>query len=451
MRGVSGDLLERCQPQNLEAEAAVLGSIMLDNAAIWHVDGLRPEHFYKTSHGTVFGAMLALADEQTPIDAVSLPARLRRDGKLDPIGGEAFLSSLLKDAAPSAANVAHHAALVKDRAELRAWIAVASELLRDAYDADASARAIVDRAEAAIVALVSREQRDAAPTLASLVEAEAALIASGDKPRLGLPFGLIDLDELVSLRDGELTILAARPSHGKTSLAVGAILHNALHQVPAVLFSLEMAARQIAQNILGGFADVAPFRIARGRLTGEDRSRVGGRWRDLAPPAAATVIVDDAGTATITALRARARHAVMRHHIKLVVVDYLQLVSGSAASNGRRHDNRTQEVGEVSRGLKAMAKELGVPVLALCQLNREVEARQPPVPRLSDLREAGSIEQDADVVLLLWREGAAKRDKPELAHKAQVVVAKHRNGPTGLVNLHWDGERMQFKNEGVTR
>jgi len=442
----STDFLDRIPPQNLEAEACVLGSILLDNEAAWLVaQFLKPEHFYKAANRTIFEVALTLAQDRKPVDVVILRDELSKKGALEATGGPEYLKELV-EAVPSAANAEYYAKLVHERYLLRSLIQVATAVARDAYDASGPAAGVIDRAEKKFFEVTAKRVQDTATDIKSLLHEEFDRIEQGASMK-GVMTNLTDLDQVTNgFRPEELIILAARPSMGKTSLATSIIRNITIyHRVPTVFYSLEMSKSQVTQNMLCGQARVDSFRMRQGRLDQRDL----GRLRDgAAELAEAPIFIDDASSVSIMELRAKARMMKMRHNIGMIVIDYLQLMEGE--KGGSKEENRAQEISQISRGLKQLARELACPVIALAQLNRGVEQREGHKPRLSDLRESGSIEQDADMVLMLYREAYYKPNDtdPKIQNGATIVVAKNRNGPVGEVNLYFHKEYTRFDNWG---
>lgn len=421
------DTTIRVPPQDPEAERAVLGAILLDNAAapIVLARGLTAAHFYARAHGVVFAAAARLVECGRPADYVTLEAELRRTGELEVAGGISALKEFVA-VVPCAAEVEHYARQVVAMAALREVARVAADTLGECYDAQDGAEAICDRAERRLLDCLARRAAGRGHMLADYLREELDRL-SRPPAAPGLLTGYHDLDGITGgLRPGELVILAARPSVGKSSFAT-CLVRNVIRRdppVPVHMFSLEVAGQQIAQNLLAQVSEVDTQRIAMGGhgLEGERAVR-----RGIEELMSRPALLEDDAQVSIGAIRARARLAHMRFGTGLVVVDYLQLVEGERRG---RDDNRVLEIGSISRGLKAIAKELAVPVLALSQLNRAVESRSDGKPRLSDLRESGSLEQDADQVWLLSRD-TQKGD----GASAELCVAKNRNGPTGMVSL----------------
>src|SRR3990167_4147003 len=417
------------------AEASVLGAIFLHPAAAWVVaQTLRPEHFHGPAHRVVFTAMLRLIDASKPLDATLVEADLIANGELATVGGRAGLLDLV-EAAPTAANVEYYAGIVRAKAALRELAAIGRGIVSDAYDGSAPPEVVADRAEQRLVDALCGRTGSKAQKFGELLMAENDRLDGPEAP-VGLETKLVDLDRIMGgLRPGDLPLLAARPSVGKSALAATIIRGVAMSgSTPTLLFTLETGATQVMQNMIAQISGLNTVTMARGARAPADRA--------LFDAASSTfygspIWMDETRTLTVMGLRAKARMAAMRDRIRFVVVDYLQLLEG-----GRRRgdDSRAIEVGTISRGLKQLAGELKVPVLALSQLNRAVESRSGHMPQLSDLRESGSLEQDADVVMLLHRE----KDDPEKQKVATLFVAKNRNGPTGRVSLAFDPGTTRF-------
>jgi replicative DNA helicase len=435
------DLLDRVPPQNLEAEASVLGAILLDNDAAWAVARfLRPEHFYKQANRTIYATALELIEARKPVDLVIMKDELGRRGLLEAVGGARYLAELV-ELVPSAANAEYYGRLVRERALLRGLIATVTEIARDAYQSELPVEQTIDLAEKKFFEATSRRVERTSYEIREILVEEMNRIESG-APMKGLMTHLVDLDAITNgLKPAEFVVLAARPSMGKTSLATTIIRNVAMRdRVPVAFFSLEMSRSQVTQNMLCQHARIDSFKMRQGRLDRQELATLGRRAGELAE---APIYIDDSSGMSVMELRAKARLLKLRQKIGLIVIDYLQLMEPSGTS---REENRQQEISQISRGLKQLARELDVPVLALSQLSRAVEAREGHKPRLSDLRESGSIEQDADMVLFLYREHYYKPEKKELENKAEVIVAKNRNGPTGSVELYFQKTYTRFDN-----
>jgi replicative DNA helicase len=441
------DTLRRVPPQNLEAEESVLGGVLLDNAALDRVVELvQPDDFYRGAHRKLFNAMLALSERSEPVDLITLSEALRSRGDLADVGGTAYLGELA-ERVPTAANVVHYAKIVRDRAVLRGLITAATEIATRGYEASGDVAELLDRAEQLIFEISERRVRNAFTKLSQvLVESIKTIERLYEQKQsvTGVPTGFVDLDRMLSgLQPSDLIIVAGRPSMGKTAIVLNVAEHAALRaDVGVAVFSLEMAKEQLAMRMLCSEARVDLARVRTGHLTDREFPRLAmaaGRLGD------APIFIDDTPALSVLELRAKARRLKRdpANKLGLVIVDYIQLMR---SSEGR--DNREQEISEISRSLKALAKELRVPVLALSQLNRQVESRTPPVPRLADLRESGAIEQDADVIIFLYRDDYYNEDSDKKG-LAEVIVAKQRNGPTGSVELTFLREFTRFENREV--
>jgi replicative DNA helicase len=437
----------RVPPQNLDAEESVLGAILLDNTAIDRVTGLlQPEDFYRENHRKIFRAIQTLADRSEPADLVTLGELLRTRGELVDVGGAAYLAELA-ERVPTAANVTHYARMVRDKAVLRNLIATATSIAERGF-AGHDVKELLDRAEQEIFALSDREVRPAFVQLDNLLSSTFELIERLHERKqsiTGVPTGYKKLDELTAgLQPSDLVIVAGRPSMGKTALCMNIAEHAALQgDVGVAIFSLEMSKEQLAMRMLCSQAHVDLKRVRTGHVQLAE-------FKDLANAASrlseAKIFIDDTPAMSVLELRAKARRLARNPaaHLGLVIVDYLQLMRSSEGK-----DSREQEISEISRSLKALAKELNVPVLALSQLNRQVESRKPPKPRLSDLRESGAIEQDADVIAFIYREEVYDEDTPRKGI-AEIIVAKQRNGPLGSVDLAFLSEYTRFEDLELT-
>ncbi len=448
---------DRIPPQNLEAEVAVLGAILQDSEALLKaIDALRPDHFYKDAHRRIFDAALALFARNEPVDLITLTDELRRRGDLEAVGGGAALAALL-EAVPTAANVAYHARIVRDKALLRHLIATATDLVGMGYEDAESVDDLLDLAETRIFAIsedkVSRAFIPVKDILKGTFE-HIERLYERQAHITGVPTGFGDLDELTSgLQPADLIIVAGRPSMGKTSFALNVAANAAKVDppTPVAVFSLEMAKEQLVQRMLCTEARVDSHRLRTGKLGPRDwpeLTKAAGRLSEM------PIYIDDTPAITTLEIRAKARRLKAEGKLGLIIVDYLQLIRGRS-----RVESRQQEISEISRGLKALAKEVNVAVMALSQLSRAVESRTPPRPQLSDLRESGAIEQDADVVAFLYRKGfyqaqerARKSEAAGLAEETEgedrtteVIISKQRNGPTGSVFLSFLREYTRFE------
>ncbi|MCC7144883.1 MAG: replicative DNA helicase [Phycisphaeraceae bacterium] len=440
-------LLDKLPPHAIEAEMSLLGSMILD----WRVVGevlqilAGPDDFYQTRHAAVYQALVDLYNQNVPIDLVQLQQKLVDIGSDAQVGGVEYLVELA-ESVPSAASAAYYARMVRDKALLRRLIDAAGRILHRAYTSPDQAPEQVDEAEREIFRLAETGNPTDPNALGQLMqEAFAQLEAREGQHLTGQETGYYELDEITSgLQKGELIIVAGRPSMGKTALAVNIAEHiAATNKQPVAVFSLEMSRQQLAQRILCSRSGVDSHKVRRNMLNRDEFGRLAVTVGELAE---APMFIDDQPGLTLMQLRARSRRLAARHDIKAVFVDYLQLMSSPGS------DSRQQEVSELSRGIKALARELDVPIVCLSQLNRSPEAREGHRPRMSDLRESGSIEQDADVIMLLHRE-EYYHNEPEWAMEnadkvgvAEVIIAKQRNGPTGTVRLQFNGHTTRFNN-----
>ena len=434
----------RTPPQNLEAEQSVLGSIMLEKDAIVKIaDLLKVGDFYKDDHNLIYEVMLELYEEREPLDVLSISNKLDERKMLEKVGGSSYLASLVS-IVPSASHIVHYAKVVQKKALLRRLINAASEIVEAGYREGDDVEKILDEAEQKLFGVSQKYIKQDFVPIRSILESAFNRIddlhRNGDQFR-GIPTGFPDLDNILAgLQKSDLIILAARPSVGKTSFALDLARHAAVRQKAAVaMFSLEMSSDQLVDRMLAAEANVDLWRLRTGRLKSEgdnnDFQRIGEAMGILSE---APVFIDDTASANIMEMRTMARRLQAEHNLGLIIIDYLQLMEG------RGGENRVQEISEISRGLKNLARELNVPVIALSQLSRAVESRSPQIPKLSDLRESGSIEQDADVVLFLYRED---REKPDTPNKGivKVIIAKHRNGPVGEISCFFQENSASFR------
>ncbi len=429
---------ERLPPQSPDAEISVLGAMLLSPDAVAKaMESLRPEDFYQDAHQLIYGAILDLFNQTRPVDVVTASEQLRQNGQLEQVGGLAYLMELA-NLVPTAAHLEHYAQVVRSTSMLRQIIGVATELVTTAYRADKGPQDILDQAQAALFQLAQRGHQDVARLQEVLIETFTRLeeLYSNHGKLVGLPTGFTDLDRLTAgLQASDLVVVAARPSMGKTMLCLNLARHVALHEkVPVVVFSLEMSREQLALRLLSAESEIEGHRLRTGELDSDAWSKLSLALGRLGE---SPIYIDDTPGISTLELRAKARRLKAQHDIGLVIVDYMQLMQG------RRSENRQQEISDISRSLKALARELKVPVVTLSQLSRAVESRNDKRPMLSDLRESGAIEQDADVVAFLYREDyySKETDNPEIT---EVIVAKQRNGPTGLVKLLFKKEIGKF-------
>ncbi|MGK5533120.1 replicative DNA helicase [Streptomyces sp. URMC 129] len=435
---------ERVPPQDLAAEQSVLGGMLLSKDAIADVvEVLRGQDFYKPAHETIYSAILDLYAKGEPADPITISAELTKRGELAKVGGAGYVHSLVHTV-PTAANAEYYAEIVHDRAVLRRLVQAGTRITQMGYAADGDVDDIVNAAQAEVYAVT--EQRTAEDYLplgeimeGTLDEIEAISNRSGEMT--GVPTGFTDLDSLTNgLHPGQMIVIAARPAMGKSTLALDfARACSIRHKLPSVIFSLEMGRNEIAMRLLSAEARVALHHMRSGSMTDEDWNRLA---RQMAEVNEAPLYIDDSPNLSMMEIRAKCRRLRQRNDLRLVIIDYLQLMQ---TGGSRRPESRQQEVSEMSRNLKLLAKELEVPVVALSQLNRGPEQRTDKRPMVSDLRESGSIEQDADMVILLHREDAYEKESPR-AGEADLIVAKHRNGPTATITVAFQGHYSRFVN-----
>ncbi|HIE12821.1 MAG TPA: replicative DNA helicase [Desulfotomaculum sp.] len=430
-------------PQNIDAEQAVLGAIFLDPDVIHQVVGIvQPDDFYQEPHRLIFETMLTLDDEGAPIDIITVVDRLRQAGRLERTGGASYVVTLA-DVVPSTAHAEHYARLVAEKALLRTLIQVATRIRDMGYEAGEDPRKLLSEAERMILELAQdRAELAAFSSLKTVIEAALKHIEkvcqTPGQGMLGLPTGFTDLDRILSgLWPQDLIIVAARPSMGKTALALSIALNVAKKGIPVGFFSLEMSKEQLVQRLLTAEAKIDHKRIRTAQLEDEDWQQLTEAAAGIAPLA---IFIDDTPGLRAREMRARAKRLQREQGLGLLIIDYLQLMQST-----RRAENRQQEIAEISRSLKALAKELNVPVLALSQLSRAVEQRQEKKPVMSDLRESGALEQDADVIMFIYRE-EYYRPETEKRGIAEIIVAKQRNGPVGKVELAFLKEFTCFVN-----
>ncbi len=435
-------------PQALDAEVAVLGAMLLNPETVSRVIqqlGPNPDHFYLQSHRKVYQAIINLFDKNTPTDTVTVTAELKRMKELDALGGTPFVSGLL-DSILTTAHCEEHAKLVLEKSIQRQLIQTATEIVQESYDESRRSEELLDEAEQKIFDIRQAGTRKGFAKIKPLlmIEMERIEKARAEKKLItGIETGFHDLDEKTSgLQAGELCIVAGRPSMGKTSLALNVAVNASVHsKIPVAIFSLEMSTETLVQRLICSEAGISMNNLRRGMLSSKDRARL---TTALGPLSETRLFIDDTPSLTALEIRARARRLSSEMTLGLIIVDYLQLME--AHGNRRRERNRQQEISEISRGLKAMAKELNTPVMALSQLSRLPERRETKRPQLADLRESGAIEQDADLVILLYRPEFYHPDDESLKGEAEAIIAKQRNGPLGTVKLTFLGRCMRFEN-----
>lgn len=436
----------RVPPHNIEAEQSVLGSLMLDNDAIVKIaDFLRPDDFYKNSHKEIFEAMLDLYEERDPIDVLSTSNKLEEKNKLEEIGGSSYVASLV-NSVPSASHVAHYAKVVQKKGMLRKLISAANNIVETGYSETKDVDELLDKAEQGIFKVSQKYLKQDFVPIKSILESAFDRIDElhkDDSSIRGVPTGFSDIDSILAgLQKSDLLIVAARPSIGKTTFALDIARQIGIQsKVPVGVFSLEMSADQLIDRMLAAQAGIDLWRLRTGKLRSKGSENDFAKLNEaMGILSEAPIYIDDTASANIMEMRTMARRLQSEHNLGLIIIDYLQLMEGRKTSG----DNRVQEISEISRALKQLARELNIPIIALSQLSRQVESRSPQIPKLSDLRESGSIEQDADVVMMLYRED---REKPDTLNKniVEVIVAKHRNGPLGKASLYFEEQSTTFK------
>jgi replicative DNA helicase len=432
-------------PHSIEAEQSVLGGLMLDNRVFYDLaDVLEATDFYRADHQLIYESIGQLISANKPCDFVTLSEHLRNLGKLEEAGGIAYLGSLAVETY-SVSNLKHYAGIVRERSVLRSLIAIGADVAEMGYHPEGrSPTDLIEEAEQKVFAIRDRGDRAASqyhdmPKLMAEVEARIERLRHDPNALAGLSTGFTDFDKKTTgLHPGDLVIIAGRPSMGKTSFAMNIAEHAAIiDKKPVAVFSMEMSADQLATRVLSSFGRINQERLRNGQLDDNDWSRLvsaGALIRE------APLYIDETGALSPLDLRARARRMAARHDIKLIVVDYLQLMQVPGTG-----DNRTNEISEISRNLKSLAKELGVPVIALSQLNRAVEQRDNKRPRMADLRESGGIEQDADLVVFIYRDEVYNAESPDRG-TAEILIAKQRNGPLGMIKTAFLGHFTRFDN-----
>lgn len=447
--------LRKLPPQSLEAEMSILGGILIDNEAINRVlEVLTAEDFYRESHRKIFTAMMKLSELREPTDLITLTDMLRKQGELEEVGGAAYLMTLV-DYVPTAANISYYSKIVKEKAISRKLITVATEIVTLGYDEQSSVDELLDKAQKNIYEISENKMRPQYVQVKDIIKDTFKILQSLHAKKeliTGTPTGYVDLDHMTAgFQPGDLIIIAARPSMGKTTLALNIAEYASAdprnkNKVPSVVFSLEMGKEQLVMRLLASIAKIDSGKMRTGHFHDSDwprLTRAAGILHD------AKIFIDDTPAITVLELRSKARRLKSEHDLGLIIVDYLQLMKGGGST-----ESRQQEISDISRSLKALAKELNVPVVALSQLNRELEKRNDKRPMMSDLRESGAIEQDADVIMFVYREAVycdacRKRDNScTLGHErnAEVIIGKQRNGALGTVPLAFFGEHTRFEN-----
>ena len=431
-------------PQNVEAEKSLLGALLIDKEAIIKVaDLVRPEDFYRQDHGQIFRAILKLYETRSPIDLVTLTDQLEKEKLIDEVGGASYLASLVSGV-PSAAHVTEYAKIVQTRATLRRLISAGQDILEMGFRQEKNIDEILDKAERRLFDVSQKYLRQEFIPVRDVLTESFDRIDQLHKTKgklRGIATGFSGLDNLLAgLQSSDLIVIAGRPSMGKTSLGLNIMAHVAIREkVPVGIFSLEMSKEQLVDRLICSEAGIDSWKLRTGNLSDEDFPKIGYAMGVLSE---APIFIDDSPMMNVMEIRTKARRLQADHDLGLVMVDYLQLMEGRVFTS---EQNRVQEISEISRALKGLARELKVPVLALSQLSRAVEMRPSHIPQLADLRESGSIEQDADVVVFIYREDYYDKDT-DRKNIADVMVKKHRNGPIGDIELYFVPEQLCFKN-----
>ncbi len=430
---------DRLPPHSIEGEMCLLASMMLDKEMVGQVVQIVDrDAFYQADHQIIFDVLVKLYEQNRPIDAVILREELIKRGLYEEVGGREYLAAIL-GSVPSAAHGAHYAGIVREKGTLRQLISASNEILRDAYAPHEQADLVLDKAEKRIFDIAQRKVGGAMTPMEDVLHEVFEMIEN--RGQRGLETGFFELDDMLNgLQNGEMIIVAARPSMGKTAIAMNMIEHIAAdNRLPAAVFSLEMSKQQLAQRMLCSRGQIDAHKLRKGLLQSHEYAHLANVVGELAK---APIWVDDSPGLTILDLRAKARRLKLQHDVKCVMIDYMQLMDNPGP------ESRQQQISEISRGIKSVARELNIPVICLSQLNRASEGRDGHRPRMSDLRESGSIEQDADVIALLHREDYYRMSEPDFQpdNIAEIIIAKQRNGPTGTVKLTFVNKTTRFEN-----
>lgn len=437
--------IHKLPPQSIEAEMSILGGVLLENEAINRVlEILTPEEFYRESHRKILRAMIDLNERGEPCDLITLTAILKQKGELESVGGAAYLATLV-DFVPTAANIHYYSRIVKEKGVVRKLINAATDIVSKGYEDQVEVEELLDSAQRVIFEISERRIKPAFYKVSDLLKPaieNIQLLYEKKEHVTGVPTGFIDMDNMTAgMQRGDLVIIAGRPSMGKTTFALNVASYASVEaekKSPVAVFSLEMSKEQLVERLLCSLARVDLNRLRTGHLVDTDwpkLTRAAGWLHD------SKIFIDDTPAISVMEMRAKARRLKAEHNIGMIMVDYLQLMRG-----GPNPESRQQEISEISRSLKALAKELEIPVIALSQLNRALENRTDKRPMMSDLRESGAIEQDADLVMFVYRPEVYDKENEELKGKAEIIIGKHRNGPIGMVDLAFRGEYTRFEN-----
>ena len=429
-------------PQNLDAEMSLLGAVLIDEETLADIsEHVNSKDFYDKRHSIIYGGMMRLYERHKPVDLLTLTDELKKKDELDTIGGSAYLTELT-NYVPTAAHAEAYAEMVAQKAVRRRLIKASAEISELGFDEDTTTQELLEKAEAELFSVSDQSLKQ------DVVSLDTILTESFDRMEelhrnkgalRGIRTGYRDLDNMTAgLQRSDLIILAARPAMGKTTLVTNLAYNVAtIAKQPVLFFSLEMSKEQLVDRMLADASGVDAWNIRTGNLSDDDFSKLSEAMGEMAE---APIFIDDTPGLSVLEMRTKARRASHSAPLGLIIVDYLQLLQ----SNGNHNGNRVQEVSEISRGLKLIARELNVPLIALSQLSRSVESRTPPIPQLADLRESGSIEQDADIVSFIYRPGYYEPDNPEYENITELIIAKHRNGPVGKIGLYFHPERLRF-------
>ena len=429
-------------PQNLDAEKSLLGAVLIDEEVLAGAAEITHAHdFYDKNHGLIFAGMMRLFEKHKPVDLLTLTDELKRKDELEMVGGSAYLTELT-NYVPTAAHASAYAEMVAQTAVRRRLIKASGDISELGYDESTTTQELLEKAEAELFSVSDQSTKQDLVSLESILTDSFDRIEELSKNKgslRGVRTGYRDLDNMTAgLQKSDLIILAARPAMGKTTLVTNLAYNVAtIEKKPVLFFSLEMSKEQLVDRMLADASGVDSWNIRTGNLSDNDFAKLSEAMGEMAE---APIYIDDTPGLSVLEMRTKARRIAHENQLGLIIVDYLQLMQ----ANGNHNGNRVQEVSEISRGLKLIARELNVPLIALSQLSRSVESRTPPIPQLADLRESGSIEQDADIVSFIYRPGYYEPDNPEVQNITDLIIAKHRNGPVGKVQLYFHPERLRF-------
>jgi replicative DNA helicase len=429
-------------PQNLDAEKSLLGAVLIDEEVLAGAAEITHAHdFYDKNHGLIFAGMMRLFEKHKPVDLLTLTDELKRKDELELVGGSAYLTELT-NYVPTAAHASAYAEMIAQTAVRRRLIKASGDISELGYDESTTTQELLEKAEAELFSVSDQSTKQDLVSLESILTDSFDRIEELSKNKgslRGVRTGYRDLDNMTAgLQKSDLIILAARPAMGKTTLVTNLAYNVAtIEKKPVLFFSLEMSKEQLVDRMLADASGVDSWNIRTGNLSDNDFAKLSEAMGEMAE---APIYIDDTPGLSVLEMRTKARRIAHENQLGLIIVDYLQLMQ----ANGNHNGNRVQEVSEISRGLKLIARELNVPLIALSQLSRSVESRTPPIPQLADLRESGSIEQDADIVSFIYRPGYYEPDNPEVQNITDLIIAKHRNGPVGKVQLYFHPERLRF-------